>query len=821
MATEEESDNFGQPLSTLARNNQRRGANPSERTTYRGGGDQAGVRARTCEGPTSHCYAATRILMPWLTGQQSSGGRATPGRSCSGCSPGTRRSRSSTSPPTPTPATGSPTSTRAWSRRTPISSSIRSSRATSTASTSPSWPCPTASRSATPATLVDRVAHLVDIGADFRLPGRRAIEQWYGETHTGAGTASTASSSACQNCSARLRRPRPRRQPGLLPDGGVARPGTAAGRRPGRAHRADRRRRLRHLRPGPGPFGPQPLQRGQRERRRLRAPHPPAHGRDGAGPRPAQPDGLRFGAVHPPPRPDDQRHPGHLLRPPHAEAAALGTDGLLARYRDFYAGEPFVAVLDQPPGHQGHRRRATPSTSPSGLDARTNTVLAIAAEDNLVKGASGQALQNANLLLGLPETLGLPTVGVDAVMSVTAAQGFVAAGVAAGIKAVRARPTCRWSPPPTTGRSPPPACSPPTWWPPPPSSSAAATWPATAGPPPWSSTPATPTPPPASPGWPSPSRPCALVADGLGCDRRRRPRLLHRPHRDPACRSTRSEPAVPAAVGRPRRPSPTRAASAAPAIMTTDTVAKEAVATAFEADGHHRHGRRDGQGRRHALAGHGHDAGRHHHRRRRRAPGSCRRRCTRAVDGSFNLMTTDGSRSTNDTVLVLASGAAGNQPLTGGDLEATPSPRPSPPSAPASPTRWPTTPRAPPSSSGSHVRGARSDPDARRRPGPSPRASSSSARCTAATRTGAGSSPRLGASGALPRARPGRHRLQRHHRLRGRRGRRRHDAEAVAKSDVNRRDIEIVCDLHLGNGDATVTTVDLTPGYIDENMRTS
>ena len=41
-----------------------------------------------------------------------------------------------------------------------------------------------------------------------------------------------------------------------------------------------------------------------------------------------------------------------------------------------------------------------------------NTVLAIAAEDNLVKGASGQALQNANLLLDLPETLGLPTVGL-------------------------------------------------------------------------------------------------------------------------------------------------------------------------------------------------------------------------------------------------------------------------------------------------------------------------------------------------------------------------------------------------------------------------
>jgi N-acetyl-gamma-glutamyl-phosphate reductase len=45
-------------------------------------------------------------------------------------------------------------------------------------------------------------------------------------------------------------------------------------------------------------------------------------------------------------------------------------------------------------------------------DERTGTVLAIGALDNLVKGASGQALQNANLVLGLPETTALPTIGL-------------------------------------------------------------------------------------------------------------------------------------------------------------------------------------------------------------------------------------------------------------------------------------------------------------------------------------------------------------------------------------------------------------------------
>lgn len=92
-------------------------------------------------------------------------------------------------------------------------------------------------------------------------------------------------------------------------------------------------------------------------------------------------------------------------------AGGLSTASLLARYREHYAGEPFVQVVESPP--------ATKATYGSNsvlvtvrYDDRTGTILAIAAEDNLVKGASGQAVQNANLLLGLPEGLGLPTVGV-------------------------------------------------------------------------------------------------------------------------------------------------------------------------------------------------------------------------------------------------------------------------------------------------------------------------------------------------------------------------------------------------------------------------
>jgi N-acetyl-gamma-glutamyl-phosphate reductase len=45
-------------------------------------------------------------------------------------------------------------------------------------------------------------------------------------------------------------------------------------------------------------------------------------------------------------------------------------------------------------------------------DERTGTVLALGAIDNLVKGASGQAIQALNIVLGLPETTGLPTLGL-------------------------------------------------------------------------------------------------------------------------------------------------------------------------------------------------------------------------------------------------------------------------------------------------------------------------------------------------------------------------------------------------------------------------
>lgn len=87
------------------------------------------------------------------------------------------------------------------------------------------------------------------------------------------------------------------------------------------------------------------------------------------------------------------------------------TDDLLEVVREAWRGEPFMVVTESSPS-----TKATVGSNSVHVtamaDARTGWVVAIAALDNLVKGASGQAVQCANLMLGLPEATGLPTAGM-------------------------------------------------------------------------------------------------------------------------------------------------------------------------------------------------------------------------------------------------------------------------------------------------------------------------------------------------------------------------------------------------------------------------
>ena len=84
-------------------------------------------------------------------------------------------------------------------------------------------------------------------------------------------------------------------------------------------------------------------------------------------------------------------------------------DDVLGPWRSFYAGEPFIEITEALPTLKDVVRRNTVRiTALPVAGVRQPTLLVMAAIDNLVKGAAGQAVQNANLMLGLDEPMGLP-----------------------------------------------------------------------------------------------------------------------------------------------------------------------------------------------------------------------------------------------------------------------------------------------------------------------------------------------------------------------------------------------------------------------------
>jgi N-acetyl-gamma-glutamyl-phosphate reductase len=91
----------------------------------------------------------------------------------------------------------------------------------------------------------------------------------------------------------------------------------------------------------------------------------------------------------------------------------VGADDVQGALVDRYRDEPFVHVLA--PGAFPTTKAVLGSNGcqlSAVVDPRTGRVTVVAVTDNLGKGAAGQALQNANLRLGLPETAGLTAIGV-------------------------------------------------------------------------------------------------------------------------------------------------------------------------------------------------------------------------------------------------------------------------------------------------------------------------------------------------------------------------------------------------------------------------
>lgn len=91
----------------------------------------------------------------------------------------------------------------------------------------------------------------------------------------------------------------------------------------------------------------------------------------------------------------------------HANLAVTVTaDELLTLYKEFYAAHPFVRITRQVPQILSVVRTNFCDIG-LAIEPRTNQLIVMSVIDNLVKGAAGQAVQNMNLMFGIPETTGL------------------------------------------------------------------------------------------------------------------------------------------------------------------------------------------------------------------------------------------------------------------------------------------------------------------------------------------------------------------------------------------------------------------------------
>ena len=92
-------------------------------------------------------------------------------------------------------------------------------------------------------------------------------------------------------------------------------------------------------------------------------------------------------------------------------ARALQPEEAVARYRDRYAGEPLVRIVDQAPWVSRIAGRHHVEIGGFTLSPDRRRLVVVATEDNLLKGAATQALQNLNLAFGHDEWAGIPVNG--------------------------------------------------------------------------------------------------------------------------------------------------------------------------------------------------------------------------------------------------------------------------------------------------------------------------------------------------------------------------------------------------------------------------
>ena len=253
------------------------------------------------------------------------------------------------------------------------------------------------------------VTKVVDLSADFRLADTDAYARWYGHAHTAPELQKTAVYGLTEIYRAEVGEDAARRQSRLLHE--LRR----AGADPAVARQGDRSRRDRHRR------------QVRRQRRRPTAredilfaevsegfhAYGVGHHRHmaeldqefskAAGPR-------RGRELHAASRADEPRHPFNDLCRAALKASPQDLHAMLLKS---YANEPFVHVL--PFGalpQTRHVRGSNMTFIGVAGDRISGRAIIVSTLDNLTKGASGQAVQNMNVVLGFPETTGIDQVAL-------------------------------------------------------------------------------------------------------------------------------------------------------------------------------------------------------------------------------------------------------------------------------------------------------------------------------------------------------------------------------------------------------------------------
>ncbi|MEX0784928.1 MAG: N-acetyl-gamma-glutamyl-phosphate reductase [Dehalococcoidia bacterium] len=261
---------------------------------------------------------------------------------------------------------------------------------------------PTAASAEACAPFVRRGIPVIDIAADFRLKDPRAFQEWFGQPHPAPDLLSEAVYGLPELNAARLWEAKLVANPGCYPAASILAlaPAVSAGIISEQIV-VDAKSGISGAGRGTGGgFGYSEVNEDVSAYKIANHNHQPEIAQElGA---------LREGVA---PRVTFVPHLVPMTRGIHATCYAPLTKDVsqaevTAIYRDFYEDAPFTRVTEEPP-HTKHTLGTNMCLVHPAVDGRNGMLVAVGVLDNLGKGAAGQALENMNLMLGLPQAMGL------------------------------------------------------------------------------------------------------------------------------------------------------------------------------------------------------------------------------------------------------------------------------------------------------------------------------------------------------------------------------------------------------------------------------